>query len=269
LNILEAIILGVIQGATEFLPISSSGHLLLIPSLVGWNEPDLNAIAISHLGTLLAVLIYFRIELWEISTATVVALIRPDRAGSHARIGINIIIGSIPAAVVGFLAADFIDEALARPVIAAGLLVVTALILVIGERQLSGSLEMGQMSPLNALFIGTAQVLALLPGISRSGVTISAGLSQGLNRPASARYSFLLGVPAIAGAGLFSLLDLISAPDIEGQFSVLAVTLISAALVGYVCIHFLLVWLKQRSLYLFAGYCVSAGVLYLLFQWLT
>ena len=124
------------------------------------------------------------------------------------------------------------------------------------------------MKWLDAVIIGLAQMLALMPGISRSGSTITAGLWRGLERPAAARYSFLLGVPAIAGAGLLSVLELIQSPDLAGQVPSLVAAFLSAALVGYACIHFLLSWLRQRSLYLFAAYCVAFSLFYLVVTWL-
>jgi undecaprenyl-diphosphatase len=267
-TIIEAIILGIIQGATEFLPISSSGHLILLPSILSLDEPNLNAIAIAHQGTLLAVLIYFRKDLWQIIRAVFSGL----RAGQpwsdpQSRLGWYIALGSLPAVVVGLLFADTIDSVLARPVPAAAALIVTGIILLIGERLISGRKRLSEMRWGDALAIGLAQALALVPGISRSGVTISAGLGRGLDRETAARYSFLLGVPAIAGAGLLAALDLMQSPTISEQIPELLLTFTAAAVVGYACIHFLLTWLRQRTLYLFAGYCIAFGVIYLLLAW--
>lgn len=265
MEIIEAIFLGFIQGATEFLPISSSGHLVLIPSLFGLSEPNLNIIAIAHLGTLLAVLVYFRRDLWQIIVAVLDGLRRRQWLGTtDARIGWYIAFGSIPAALAGLLFGDPLEQVFDNPNAAAFFLIITGVILIVGERLLTARKTLAQMSWGDAGLIGLAQVLALLPGISRSGVTISAGLGRGLNRETAARYSFLLGVPAIAGAGLFAVVDLAGSPDASDYVVESLVTFITAAVVGYACIHFLLSWLRRRSLYPFAAYCIAFGALYLL-----
>jgi undecaprenyl-diphosphatase len=264
LTFLEAIILGIIQGATEFLPISSSGHLILIPSILNLDEPNLSAIAIAHQGTLLAVLIYFRHDLWQILRAVIAGLrSRAPMAEKESRLGWYIALGTVPAVVIGLLFADAIDEVLARPETAAVALVFTGIILIVGEQLVTGKTSLSKMRWLDALIIGFAQAAALVPGISRSGVTITAGLGRGLSREMAARYSFLLGVPAIA-AGLLAAVDLAQSPTASEQIPQLMVTFLAAAVVGYACIHFLLRWLRERTLYLFAVYCIAFGGLYLL-----
>lgn len=269
MDILEAILLGIIQGATEFLPISSSGHLLLVPSLLNLDEPDLNMIAIAHLGTLMAVLAYFWSDLWQILRAVLDGLRRRQPLETEdSRLGWYIVVGTIPAVVAGLLLEDFFDRVFGQPVIAAAMLLGTAALLVSGELLYTGKKPLAHMKWLDAIVIGLAQMLALMPGISRSGSTISAGLWRGLERPVAARYSFLLGVPAIAGAGLLAVVELIQAPDLTSQAPLLLVTFLSAAIVGYVCIAFLLNWLRQRSLYLFAAYCLGFSLFFLLVTWL-
>jgi undecaprenyl-diphosphatase len=270
LTFIEAIILGIIQGATEFLPISSSGHLILLPSILNLDKPNLNAIAIAHQGTLLAVLLYFRHDLWQIIQAVVTGL----RAGQpwaerQSRLGWYIALGTLPAVFAGLLFASSIDRVLAKPVPAAVALIVTGIILIIGERLVTGRKSLSEMRWRDALIIGFAQALALVPGISRSGITIGAGLGRGLDRETAARYSFLLGVPAIAGAGLLAAIDLLQSNTAAEQIPQLLLTFAAAALVGYGCIHFLLSWLRQRTLYLFAGYCLTFGAIYLLLSWIT
>ena len=269
MSVLEAIILGIVQGATEFLPISSSGHLLLIPSLFDLQEPNLNGIAIAHLGTLLAIQVYFRTDLWMILRAVLAGLGKRKLLGTfEARLGWYIAIGTIPAIVFGFLLNNLIDELIESPIVAASLLIVTGIILIIGEQLVTGDKEFSQMTWSDAITIGFAQVLALLPGISRSGVTISTGLGRHLDRPTAARYSFLLGVPAIAGAGLLAMVDISQSSIQADQIMQLFITFLVAAIVGYVCIRFLMNWLQRRNLYLFAAYCISFGSLYLLISWL-
>jgi undecaprenyl-diphosphatase len=265
LTFIEAIILGIIQGATEFLPISSSGHLILIPSIFNLQEPNLNAIAIAHQGTLLAVLVYFRRDLWQIVRATMAAIVaREPLATTESRLGWYIVVGSVPAVFIGLVFGDSIDSLLAQPVTVAVALIVTGIILIVGEQLLSGNKRLSGMSWSDAIVIGAVQALALVPGISRSGVTITAGLGRGLDRETAARYSFLLGVPAIAGAGLFAAAELALSPTAAEQIPQLLVTFATAAIVGYACIHFLLTWLRNRTLYLFAVYCIAFGAIYLL-----
>lgn len=264
MTILEAIFLGVIQGATEFLPVSSSGHSVLLPTLVNMPNPGLDLIAIAHQGTLLAVLIYFWRDLWRILLAVLGGLrTRAPLSDPDSRLGWFIVLGSIPAAAAGLLLEDFFEDMFARPIFAAAFLLVTALLLYAGERLLSGNLKIEELDGLDALAVGIFQMLALFPGISRSGSTITGGLWRGLDREAAARFSFLLGVPAIAGAGLLAVLDILEA-DASGQFAIYAATFIAAAVTGYLCIHFLLTWLRNHSLLPFAVYCALFGAGYLL-----
>ncbi|MGB3714187.1 MAG: undecaprenyl-diphosphate phosphatase [Candidatus Promineifilaceae bacterium] len=268
-DIIEAILLGIIQGATEFLPISSSGHLLLIPSLFNLDEPNLNAIAMAHQGTLLAVIFYFRHDLWQIISSVYKGIkTRRPFATAHARLGWYIAAGSIPAIIAGLLFEDILEKVLTNPSIEAVLLICTAAILVLGERALKGGKTLSTMALPDAMVIGLAQALALLPGISRSGVTMSTGLGRSFDRSTAARFSFLLGVPVIAGAGLLAALELAQAPDIGDQLGYLVATFITAFIVGYLCIYFLLKWVRQHSLYIFAVYCALAGSLYLLIEWI-
>jgi undecaprenyl-diphosphatase len=260
-KLIEAIILGVIQGATEFLPVSSSGHLVLFPALFGLTEPDLNLVSIAHQGTLLAVLIYFWRDLWAIIRGVVLGLLRRQPLETdEARLGWKIAAASVPAAVAGLLLKDYFEELFGEPRYAAVFLLGTALLLVVGERLRSGRKTLGQLSLLDALVVGFFQMVALLPGISRSGSTITAGLLRGLDREPAARFSFLLGVPAIAGAGLLALLDLIDAGNLASSWTLYAATFVAAAVTGYACIHFLLAWLRSHSLYLFAAYCALLGL---------
>jgi undecaprenyl-diphosphatase len=226
-------------------------------------NPGLSLIAIAHQGTLLAVLVYFWRDLWRIFLGVVQGLRqREPLAGANSRLGWYIILGSVPAAVAGFLLEGFFEELFARPVFAAAFLLVTAALLFIGERLLTGNIEIDRMDGLDALAIGIFQMLALFPGISRSGSTITGGLWRGLDREAAARFSFLLGVPAIAGAGLLALLD-IRDVGLNGQLFVYLGTFLAAAITGFLSIHFLLSWLRQHSLYPFAVYCAAFGSLYL------
>lgn len=269
MTIWETIILGILQGATEFLPISSSGHLVLVPAILGWPAADLALVAIVHQGTLLAVLVYFRRDLWQIIQAVWRGVVqRRPLAEADSRLGWYILAGSIPAGVAGLTLESFFEEAFGTPVMAAGFLLVTAVFLVIGERMLSGKKLIENLTLTDAMIVGLFQMLALFPGVSRSGSTITGGLLRGLDRAAAARFSFLLGIPAILGAGLLSAFDLAQANDLAAQTPLLLAGFVAAAVSGYLCIHFLLTWLRSHSLYLFAGYCAAFGTIYLLVYFL-
>lgn len=270
MSLLEAIILGIIQGATEFLPISSSGHLVLFPAIFGLSQPSLTLIAIAHLGTLLAVMVYFWQDILAIISAVIQGLLKRDPfTDDNSRLGWYIAVGSIPAAVAGLTLEDFFEEIFASPMVAAFFLLVTAALLVIGERMLTGKKTIPQMSWLDAIIVGVFQMLALFPGVSRSGSTITAGLWRGLDRATAARFSFLLGIPAILGAGLLSIGDIIAAGDIAVQWPTYLATFLAAAISGYACIAFLLNWLRSHSLYIFAIYCALLGGGYLLWALLA
>jgi undecaprenyl-diphosphatase len=263
MTLIEAIILGIIQGATEFLPVSSSGHSILVPPLLGLGDPGLTAVIIAHQGTLLAVLIYF----WRDVVAIVRGVLRglAERAplgNPEARLGWLLVLGCIPAAVIGLLFEDSFERVFSDTRWAAGFLLVTALLLVLGERMVSGRKTISGIGPVDAILIGLFQMFALFPGVSRSGSTIVGGLSRGLGREEAARFSFLLSIPVVAGAGLLSLRGLFSA-DAESLLALL-VTFVVSLLVGLGSIHFLMQWLRTRKLYPFAIYCAAFGIFSLL-----
>jgi undecaprenyl-diphosphatase len=261
MNLFQALILGIIQGATEFLPVSSSGHLVLVPWLLGWEEPGLTFDAVVHWGTALAVIAYFWREWLDLIQAVFGAVRRRSIADPKARLALLIVVGTIPAALIGYALEDFFEQMFARPTAAAAFLLVTAVLLSaaewLGRRE--GSLE--RMTWPDALLVGLGQALAIFPGISRSGATIAAGLARGLKREPAARFSFLLATPVILGAGAFKLLDVAQAGHLAGQIPALIVGLVGAGVVGFGCIHFLLRYLQRRPLYPFAVYCAVAGAI--------
>ena len=264
MSIIEAIILGIIQGATEFLPVSSSGHSILLPAIFGMSEPGINEVIIAHQGTLLAVLLYFWRDIWAIIKGVFQGLVERNPMGNaQSRLGWFLVIGSVPAAVIGLLFEDTFETIFANPMWAALFLLATAGFLVLGERMLSGEKKLDKMSWADAMIIGCFQVFALFPGVSRSGSTIVGGLTRGLDRELAARYSFLMSIPVILGAGLLKLADLIGATGIN--YGTLAVTFIVSFFVGLACIHFLIQWVKERSLYPFAIYCALFGVFSLIY----
>ena len=265
MTLFEALLLGLIQGATEFLPISSSGHLILIPALFNLSTPSLSLVAVAHIGTLVAVLIYFRQDISQIIKGVVIGLQKGSPLeNTEARLGWYIVAASIPIAVAGLTMSDFLETVFSAPSTVAFFLLVTAVILVIGEQLYSGKKKLSQMGWSDAIIIGIVQVFALFPGISRSGSTITASLWRGLSRAESARFSFLLGIPAILGAGLFGLADILVSDELIVQLPIIITVFLASAVSGYACIYFLLNWLRQHSLYLFAVYCAVLGVLYLL-----
>ena len=270
MSILEAIILGIIQGATEFLPISSSGHLVLLPEIFGLEPADLTMVGIVHLGTLVAVFIYFWKDILAIVTAVIQGIQKRDLMGTtESRLGWLIAIGSIPAVIFGLTLESFFESVFASPTIVAFFMLVTAGLLVAGEKMLSGEKADSQMKPKDAIIIGLFQSFALFPGVSRSGSTIVGGLQRGLDRPTAARFSFLLGIPVILGAGLLSLVDIVTAPETTQTPLIYLTAFLTAAIVGYSCIYFLLRWVRNHTLYIFAVYCALLGSGYLLYTFLS
>jgi undecaprenyl-diphosphatase len=251
---LQAILLGILQGATEFIPISSSGHLVLVPWLLKWPEPGLAFDAIVHWGTVVAVLAVFWRDLYQLLLVGLKSLRTRSLADPEARIAWWIVMGTIPAVVIGYFFKDFFESLFGSPPAAAVFLLVTGLVLSLSERLGTRTREADEMSWLGALLVGLAQAAAIAPGISRSGATIAAGLFLGVKRTAAARYSFLLSVPAILGAGVLSLLDLATEGVLLSDWLLLVSGFLAAAISGYLCIRFLLSYLRQGRLYIFAVY---------------
>lgn len=264
MTLLEAIILGIIQGATEFLPVSSSGHSILVPAMLGLQEPTLGMVVIAHLGTWLAVVIYFWRDLGQILGTTLRSLREGQpMAYPESRLAWYIAVGTVPAGLVGLLFEKWFETLFVNPRWPAAFLLITAVFLVLGERLLSGNKQLDNMTWRDSIAIGLFQAFALLPGVSRSGSTIMAGLTRGFSRELAARYSFLLSVPVILGAGMAKLPEFLTT-TMETQLPFLFVTFITSAVIGYLCIHFLISWLRQRNLYPFAIYCAVLGLLFLL-----
>ena len=257
--LLQAIIQGVVQGLTEFLPISSSAHLILLPRLAGWDDPFLTSPEFDvmlHLGTLGALLVYFWRDLVRLGLAWL-ASIRQRRLGDDPdrRLAWLLLLTVIPAALVGALFEDFFDETFREALLVIPLLlVVGAGMLAFGERYGRRDRGLERLRVRDALVIGLAQALALFPGISRSGVTIAAGLVLGLEREAAARFAFLMGIPIIAGAGLWKLRVIVSGETSAFEPMVLAAGMAASALAGLAAIAFLLRFLRTRSTGIFIVY---------------
>jgi undecaprenyl-diphosphatase len=260
MDIIRAIVLGLVQGATEFVPVSSSGHLVLVPWLLGWQSPGLVFDTVVHWGTLVAVLAYFWRDWLSLIAAWLRGLVRWDWSDPNARLLWLIAAGTIPAAALGYVLDDFFEGLFGKPVWVSIFMLFTAGLLALSEWLGNRTRELDELRLPDALVVGCAQAAAIAPGISRSGATIAAGLLRGIRRPAAARFSFLLSTPIILGAGLFKLLDLFSAPDPLAQVPALAAGFLAAAVGGYACIWLLLRYLQRGSLYPFAFYCAWVGV---------
>jgi undecaprenyl-diphosphatase len=266
LDLLEALVLGILQGATEFLPISSSGHLVLVPWWLGWEEPPLIFGVTLHLGTLVAVLVYFWRDWQGLLRAGVNALRDPRNQDPDTRLLLLIMVGTIPAVVAGVLLEETFEAAFGEPAVVSAFLLLTALLLVISERLYVADRTLSDITVRDALIVGTAQALAIFPGISRSGSTIAAGIGRGLPRSVAARFSFLLAAPIIFGAGAKEALDvLLTDQSVSSDLlAAMAVGSVAAAAVGFACIWFLLQLLQRWRLYGFAAYCAAFGTLSLL-----
>jgi undecaprenyl-diphosphatase len=247
---LTAAFWGVIQGVTEFLPISSSGHLVLLPALFGMSEPDLATTAVLHLGSLAAILWYYRRDF--------AGLVRSPLSDHSRRVWLLLIVGTIPAAIAGLALDGPLEIIFSEPWMAAIALVITGLVIGSSMFLARGSTTMAEARIPDALVIGMAQAFALVPGISRSGMTITAGLAQGLSRVEAARFSFMLGVPAIAGAGLLQGLELIDRGGFEPE---LLVGVLTAAISGYLAITFLVRLISRIGIAPYAVYCIAFGVI--------
>ncbi len=268
MTLIEAALLGIVQGLTEFLPISSSAHLRIIPALAGWDDPGAAFTAIVQTGTLVAVLIYFRKDISSIVRAVVGGILHRQPLGSaEAKMGWMIAAGTIPIVVFGLLFKSEIETTLRSLYWVSGALIGLALVLALAERKIKQRLKndlplksMADIGWKEALLIGLAQSIALIPGSSRSGVTITGGLFLNLNRETAARFSFLLSLPSVFAAALLELYktwgDITASPD---NMTNLVVATLFAGIVGYASIAFLLNYLKKHNTTIFIAYRVAAG----------
>jgi undecaprenyl-diphosphatase len=261
MSTLEAIVLGTVQGLTEFLPISSSGHLRIVPAFAGWEDPGAGFTAVIQLGTMAAVLLYFREDLWRITRAWLRSLSdRAARRDPDARMGWYIVLGTIPISVFGFAFADQIENEARNLYIIGTTLIVLGLVLLFAERVATRRRGMDDVGPRDGLVIGFAQALALVPGVSRSGATITAGLFLGFDRAAAARFSFLLSVPAVVLSGLFEMRHI---GEEGAAVAPTAIATVLAFISGYASIAFLLRFLVDHSTAVFVVYRVALGVVVL------
>jgi undecaprenyl-diphosphatase len=259
---LEAILLGILQGVTEFLPISSSAHLAIAPQLFGLSDPGASFTAVTQIGTEAAVIVFFAKDIWRIASTWVRSLFRPELRGHlDARMGWYIIVGTIPIAIAGVVFESTIQTAFRSLWLIGTTLVVFGLLLGVADRVGRRELPLQRLTLRDGVLYGLAQTLALIPGVSRSGATISMGLFLGYTREAATRYAFLLAIPAVVASGLFQLPD-VSASAEPGMAKTVVATL-AAFVVGYVVIGWLLRYLRTHSFLPFVIYRVALGVLVL------
>jgi undecaprenyl-diphosphatase len=264
-SLFEAIVLGITQGLTEFLPISSTAHLRIVPAFAGWEDPGAAFTAVTQLGTMTAVLLYFRADLLRIARAWLRSLRDPEaRRELDARMGWYIIIGTIPIGIFGLAFKDQIENGARDLYLISIALIALGFVLLAAERVGSKERQIEDITRRDGITVGCAQALALIPGVSRSGATISAGLFLGFDRTSAARFSFLLSIPAVVLSGLLEFASILNGSD--GQhvgLGALAVATFLAFVVGYASIAFLLRYLSNHSTVVFVVYRVALGALVL------
>ncbi len=276
---IQSIILGIVQGLAEFIPISSSAHLVIVPWLFGWTNPALTSLTFDvalHLGTLLAVIVFFAADWGRLIAAWFKSVVQfkigddPDR-----KMAWYIVLACIPGGIAGVLLESKIGDAFHRSPIPMGSMIfmavaiaVLAVLLWLADKLAAHRTAFGQIKARDALYIGLAQAFAVIPGVSRSGATITAGLALGLERDAAARFSFLLSAPIIAGAGLKSLYELVkqvhSGAVAGAELAIFPIGFVAAAISGFICIKFLLNYLKKHSTAVFVWYRFALAALVLI-----
>jgi len=260
MDLTQAITLGAVQGVTEFLPVSSTAHLILVPWLMGWADPGTEFDVALHLGTLVALILYFRSEWFGLASAGL-GWLRGDRTNPAGRLAAYIVIATIPGAVAGALFQKQIESTLRSPLIISITLVTLALVLVLAERVGRRTVDLDHISLGDSLTIGFAQALALVPGVSRSGVTITAGLFRGMTRQSAARFSFFLSTPIIAGAVAKKFLDIARSGLPSNETIPFVVGILVSGIVGYLSIALLIRYLSTHNTYVFIYYRIALGIL--------
>lgn len=266
MNIFQAVILGAVQGLTEFLPVSSTAHLILIPWAMGWPDPGLSFDVALHLGTLVALLIYFR-EDWIALLGAAFGIIQGRTQSPDARMVMLIIGATIPGAIAGALFEHKIEEALRAPQVVALFLIALALILLVSEFLGRRKKGMDDISWPDAISVGIAQAFAIIPGVSRSGVTITAGLFRNFKRDTAAKFSFYLSTPLIAGAVAKKTIDILRTHAGWEQLGPMVAGIVVSGIVGYLAIAFMMRYLQTRSTFLFVYYRIALGIVVLLAFW--
>ena len=258
----EAIVLGIVQGLTEFLPISSSAHLLILSQLFGWSDPGAAFTAVTQIGTETAVIVYFRRDITRIIRMWALSWRRPElRSTIDARMGWYVILGTIPIGVLGLAFADQIETAARNLWLVAGTLIVFGVLLAVADAYGAHRRPLASLTTRDGIVFGFGQALALIPGVSRSGATITTGLAMGYTREAAARYAFLLAIPAVLASGLYEATKI--GDDASAQWAPTIVATIVAFGVGLAVIAWLLRWVSTRTYLPFVLYRIALGLLVL------
>ena len=275
MNLFHAFLLGIIQGLTEFIPVSSTAHLLIAQRILNIPAGDamFSFLVIVQLGTIISLFAFYWKDLINIITAVLRAIpifIKPRNTWTFtpdAWLGFYILIATVPALLAGYLLKDAVEALFRQPMLEASIrLFAAAILLTLAEYFSKKSRDLNSMTWLDALFIGVMQVIAVFPGASRSGTTISAGMFRGFDRPSAARFSFLMSVPVMLAAGGYQMLDVLKMPNLSEFLPLLAVGFITAAIVGWFAIKWLINYLSKNSLYIFAAYCAAVAVILLIVQ---
>ncbi|PKN94885.1 MAG: undecaprenyl-diphosphatase UppP [Chloroflexi bacterium HGW-Chloroflexi-6] len=268
MNILYALLLGIIQGLTEFIPVSSTAHLLITQNLLGIpaDSATFSFLVIVQLGTLVSLFIFYWQDLLKIAQSVLQFLPSVTKPRDTWKLtpdtwlGIYIILATIPALLAGYLLKDAVEALFRQPMLQASMrLFAAAILLSLAERFSRKDRQLEQMNWLDALVIGIFQVIAVFPGASRSGTTISGGMFRGFDRPSAARFAFLMSIPVMLAAGAYEMIDVLQMPDLGAFLPLLAVGFVSAAITGWFAIRWLIAFLGKRSLYGFAIYCALVG----------
>lgn len=264
----QAIILGIIQGLTEFIPVSSTAHLILVPRLFGWQDPGLEFDAVLHLGTLAGIIAFFWRDFYRMLYGMLISLFtkkeRINEFNLEGRMGWYIIIGTIPAGIAGLLFKDKIETILRSAPLIAITLILFAIVLWWAETKGRKIRKTYHINIFDAIIIGFAQAVALIPGVSRSGITITAGLFRNLERETAARFAFLLSTPIILAGGLLSLMHVYKAGIATGSLSPLLAGFIASTVSGFLAIKYLLKYLSRRKVNLFVYYRIVLGIIILI-----
>lgn len=258
MNMFQALLLGIIQGLTEFIPISSTAHLIIGQQLLGISSSEamFSFLIIVQLGTIVSLVVTFWKDLLKLVK---VFFTRPFSTPEN-KLGWYIIIATIPALLAGILLKSAVEALFKMPLLEAGIrLLITAVVLALAEWLGKRTHSLAEMTWLDALIVGLAQVIAIFPGASRSGTTISAGMARGLDRPAAARFAFLMSIPVMVAAGVYQMLDVIKMPDLASFLPPMVAGLVTAAIAGWFAVKWLLGYLVRHSLYIFAAYCTVIG----------
>jgi undecaprenyl-diphosphatase len=264
MTIIQAFVLGIIQGLTEFIPVSSTGHLLIAQSLMRIEPGDATFafLVLVQMGTIISLVVFF----WNDLLSLLKAFFAKPFSTQENRLGWYIIIATIPALLAGVLLNNAVEALFMYPLIEASIRLFTAaLLMTLAEYFGKRTRSLENMNWIDSLFIGVMQILAVFPGASRSGTTISAGLFRGFDRPSAARFAFLMSIPVMVAAGAYEFLDVLKMTDFSSFLPIFAVGFITAAIIGWLAIKWLMNYLSRHSLYIFAGYCAIMGSLILIY----